>query len=563
MKRIFTLFISLIMVLSVVLTAAAEDTTTVTAGRYAEEVDMYLPEIDVYVSGVTNDGISVKASLDGENLKYKGATAYNPDSTETCIYILADISGSVSASTYNAIKECIKSFIRDLGAAQTVKYYTFSQDVTQILDGTETYEEAVAAIDNTKATGNGYTALYDALYLIHEEAVKDKDTYDRQFAILFTDGVDEDNKAKRTFDETKNLLKSHELPVYSMCLDYANSNAKDKLGEISRVSGGTNYIFNIGQINPVFSELTSKAFSCMKLSFEKSNNKAGDKDKNLSISIDDVALPVVTVYESAVRVKDDSENPTFSVTYLPEEKCLEIVYSESVLGADNTESYVITDDKGKAVAVESVSYDEARCTARLYFTGRFYSDTYTFNLSGITDDSAAANKPSEITVKVEAQNPALKILDQWWLILIPFFVIVIVLLVLIVVKRKRKVTTVKELFEVENENNYEVRHHIVNGVKGREIYLEIMTNNVRSEIKTRIVSSLIFGRSDTCEICIDDVKLSRQHFAFETQGNGDITVTDLGSTNGTYLNGNRVTGTMMLRNGDIIAAGLTKIKVSF
>ncbi|MBQ7962568.1 MAG: FHA domain-containing protein [Clostridia bacterium] len=563
MKRLFSLIITIILIISSVISVYAQDNATVTADRYAEAVDMYLPEINVYVSGVSNDSVSVKASLDGENLKYNGATAYNPDSTSTCIYILADISGSVSAATYDAIKNCTKAFIKDLGSAQSVKYYTFSQDVEQILDGTESYDEAAAKIDKTSTTGNGYTALYDALYLIHEEAVKDKDFYDRQFLILFTDGVDEDNKAKRTFDETRNLLKSHELPVYSMCLDYADSNAKDKLGEISRISGGTNYIFNVSQINPVFNELVSKAFSCMMLSFEKSNNKAGDKDKNLSISIDDVVLPVVTVYESAVRIKDDTTNPTFTVEYLAEEKCIEIVYSENVLGADKTDSYVITDEDGKAVSVESVSYDDARCTARLYFTGRFYTDIYTFNLSGITDDSAAANKPSELTIKIEAQNTALKILDHWWILLIPFFIIIIILLVLIAVKRKRKVTTVKELFEVENENNYEVRHHIVNGVKGREIYLEIMTNNVRSEIKTRIVSSLIFGRSDTCEICIDDVKLSRQHFAFETQGNGELTVTDLGSTNGTYLNGNRITGTMMLRNGDIIAAGLTKIKVGF
>lgn len=563
MKKLSVLFITILMLSSLCLPIYAEGTAAVSADRYVESVDIYLPDIEVYVSGLSGDQFSVKASLGGESLKYDGATVYDPASASTCVYILADISGSVSSYSYSAIRNCTKTFIKGLTSAQTVKYYTFSQEVTQVLDGSESYDEACAKLDSTNVTGNGYTALYDALYLIHEEAVKDKDTYDRQIAIVFTDGVDEDNKAKRTFDETKNLLKSHDLPVYAMCMDYATSESKEKLGEISRVSGGTNYIYSTENIQTTFDELTNNAFSCVKLSFLKSNNKAGDKDKNLSISVDGVALPVVTVYESSVRIKDDTSAPTFTAEYSKEDKCLVITYSEAVNGADDPTSYVITDSDGNAVAVDSVSYDTASKTASLYFSGRFYSDTYTIDLSGITDDSASANKPSAITVELKAHSPALKILDHWWLILIPFFVIIIVLLVLIVVKRKRKVTNVKELFEVENEQNYEVKHHIVNAVKGREMKLEIMTDNVRNEIKTRIVTSLIFGRSDTCDICIDDVKLSRQHFAFETQGNGDITICDLGSTNGTYLNGKRVTTTMLLKSGDVIAAGLTKIKINF
>lgn len=563
MRKLSVLFITVLMLFGCLLPVFAEDSTTVSAERYVEAVDIYLPDIEVYVNGLSGDQFSVKASLDGESLKYNGAEIYNPSSVNTCVYILADISGSVSSYSYSAIRNCTKTFIKSLTSAQTVKYYTFSQDVTQVLDGTESFDEACLKLDNTSVTGNGYTALYDALYLIHEEAVKDKDTYDRQIAVVFTDGVDEDNKAKRTFDETKNLLKTHDMPVYAMCMDYATSESKNKLGEISRVSGGTNYIYSTENIQATFDELLGNAFSCVKLSFFKSNNKAGDKDKNLSISVDGVALPVVTVYESSVRIKDDSSAPTFTVEYSNDNKCLVITYSEAVIGADVPVSYVITDSDGNAVSVESVSYDSSSLTANLYFSGRFYSDTYTVDLSGITDDSASANRPVAITVELKAQSPALRILDHWWLLLIPFFVIIIVLLVLIVVKRKRKVTNVKELFEVEHEQNYEVKHHIVNAVKGREMNLEIMTDNIRNEIKTRLVSSLIFGRSDTCDICIDDVKLSRQHFAFETQGNGDITICDLGSTNGTYLNGNRVTTTMLLKSGDIIAAGLTKIKINF
>ena len=563
MKKYTILLVFVLLISLFTFPVNAENADIVSADKYVESVDVYLPDIEVYVNGLSGNNFSVKASLDGENLKYNGATSYDPQKTSTCVYILADISGSVSSYTYSAVKSSVKAFINTLSSAQTVKFYTFSQDVTQILDGSESHEEAINKIDATNVTGNGYTALYDALYLLHSEAKADKDSYERQFAIVITDGVDEDNKAKRTFDETKNMLAAHDIPVYAMCMDYATAEAKDKLGEISRVSGGTNYIFAVGNMSSVFNEVVAKAFSCVKLSFAKSNNKAGDKDKNLSISIDSVALPVVTVYESSVRIKEDNSAPSYTVTYSAENKCLVVEYTEAVLGADIPTSYVITDSDGDVVPVESVSYDASTKTACLYFLDRFYSDTYTFDLSGVTDDSASANKPAIVSIVVTAQSPALKVLDHWWIILIPFFIVIIILLVLIVVKRKRKITNVKELFEVENENNYEVKHHIVNAQKGREIFLDIITDNVQNQIKTRITSSLIFGRSDTCDICIDDVKLSRQHFAFETQGNGDITICDLGSTNGTYINGMRVAQPIVLKPGDVVAAGLTKIKVKF
>lgn len=65
---------------------------------------------------------------------------------------------------------------------------------------------------------------------------------------------------------------------------------------------------------------------------------------------------------------------------------------------------------------------------------------------------------------------------------------------------------------------------------------------------------LVLGRSASNELCYpDDGGLSRQHLAFERDGDG-WAVVDLGSKNGTRVNGDAIQGKRRLQAGDQIAA---------
>jgi sigma-B regulation protein RsbU (phosphoserine phosphatase) len=77
--------------------------------------------------------------------------------------------------------------------------------------------------------------------------------------------------------------------------------------------------------------------------------------------------------------------------------------------------------------------------------------------------------------------------------------------------------------------------------------------------QTRIVpldgTRISLGRSSITELCYpDDSGLSRQHLAFEKEGD-DWSIRDLGSKNGTLLNGIRVTAPQVLKPGDRVTAG--------
>lgn len=68
----------------------------------------------------------------------------------------------------------------------------------------------------------------------------------------------------------------------------------------------------------------------------------------------------------------------------------------------------------------------------------------------------------------------------------------------------------------------------------------------------------IIGRKEGNDICLQDPNISRIHARIE-QGEQDYTVIDMGSTNGTFVNGRRVVKTTV-KPGDNIKLGKTELK---
>jgi len=74
----------------------------------------------------------------------------------------------------------------------------------------------------------------------------------------------------------------------------------------------------------------------------------------------------------------------------------------------------------------------------------------------------------------------------------------------------------------------------------------------------KIDRRVVVGRS--ADVSIDDEELSRQHFAVHAIADG-IVVEDLGSTNGTFVEGERIAGAVTVPGGTLIRAGQSEFTV--
>jgi hypothetical protein len=64
----------------------------------------------------------------------------------------------------------------------------------------------------------------------------------------------------------------------------------------------------------------------------------------------------------------------------------------------------------------------------------------------------------------------------------------------------------------------------------------------------------LLGRGPECTLFVDDTSVSRQHALFRRVGS-NVTVSDLGSSNGTYVNDKLVDGTQVVELGDVVTVG--------
>jgi hypothetical protein len=107
-------------------------------------------------------------------------------------------------------------------------------------------------------------------------------------------------------------------------------------------------------------------------------------------------------------------------------------------------------------------------------------------------------------------------------------------------------------------------------IVGRGIAGHIRNEAARSEAPTvavtesptqagltfRVTGPLILGRSAEADVVLQDPYASDFHLRLAFQG-GDLRLYDLGSTNGTLVNGERVAAPLSLRRGDRVQIGQT------
>ncbi len=92
------------------------------------------------------------------------------------------------------------------------------------------------------------------------------------------------------------------------------------------------------------------------------------------------------------------------------------------------------------------------------------------------------------------------------------------------------------------------------GRRGGALALEFIEPTERAGERVEVDPAVTVGRSAECDLQLVDTYLSSRH-ARVANDDGELSIEDLGSTNGTYVNQELVQGRLALERGDIVQVG--------
>ena len=564
MKRILNIILTLILVLVFAFPTAAQKNDVLSFGR----ISVVMPEIKVEIKGSGYSIDQITANLESEKLSVMDAAKYDNSANSSCAYILVDLSTSMRTS-FNLVKKNIVTYINSMSDNDKLVLLTFGKnEVKTVLNGKENKAQAINVVNKLNCNEGG-TLFYEALSKAYQLSNSASSEYDREYVIAFSDGIDV-QRGSTTFEEVEELYDSHALPLYAACSYNASKAAADKFGELARKSGGN---ISIIKDEKIFGNFLNEINDVTIVKFKAKTNRADGKEKQLSVKVGSSQLEYNV---PIVRSIPDNTPPAVKDLYYDIEKDSFIIsFSEEVAGAATANAYKITDAKGNGVAVSEVFYSEKENIYEIKTGDALYKGNYTFEFSGIKDNSQESNALSgKKVVKIEkAKSRGDFSIALIAVVAVVCILVVGIIVVLIVLSTKKKDSEISGnsanvpvnggLSEMEHyqPRQEEIKHHIKMDDSVR-LRLNIKTGRTSEQnIEMNIVSSIIVGRSNACDICIDDAKLSRQHFVIENDG-GNIYITDLQSHNGTMLNGIRINSRQSIKTGDKILAGLSDIVVT-
>lgn len=573
-RKIKVLLITALLLLSSVPVQAA----SIKSPYLAEQAQGKAPNVTVYMTGSKmRQDVSVNGKIKNISLSQNGEiTSFEQSGKHISYIILMDNSGSVHQAQFEESKSQLVGLRQSLKKGDKMTLYTVGTDSpegekTQIFSSKikETDENLASDCEKISAitymnTKQSMTVLYRSLNeILHEESSPKM----RTIVLLITDGED-DSKGKDIDNvSTANTVKEASVPVYGILLANKKGTEDEKIlytkNQILAEKNCRGYYADCS-VNPTvesvqtafaeISQLIQKDTYVVKL-LAATNKAAGRQTLQMEVNKTSVD-PVIIDYSD---FEEDAESPEIvgeiekvsenAITFT-----LQDSNGVSAKDAKDKSHYSIQtkseDGKGKSWPIASVSVEEKERETVVTLTMKddLFTEDYILRCSDIRDtsqDANAMNASLEFSVKdglnpkKEAAVSAVK--SFWWIGLILLIIVLGILIIRAIQKKKTEVIEVNpdELVKADT----------------KKIWLTITDRaGAIKDVEWDVEGSLFIGRSSICNIYFDDDRLSKQHFVIEVTKMGCY-LEDLQSTNGTFVNGVKVTNRRMLIDGDVITAG--------
>lgn len=547
-----------------------------------EQAYIDAPTIRTYLTGGDGgelDGILPEARFQDTVLAYgQDAHIYDSASDGGAEYIYAvEISKYVTKKQRENIRTELLGAVDTLPATDRMIVYTYGDTFSaaqpvQIDGGASDSEKEAAgeAIRNLLAAKENTSHLWNAMTNVLDKINQSSgEGPQRRIAVFITGGNYKKSTSNNDKDDVKSRIGAAAKNVAFYMIQLRTKCKVDgSEASVFAESGGEKYSEKAeGSISACFAKFREHVGHTIVASFQASDSAAFDNEGEISIKAGETWICESRRMHAAYAWQENTEGPRLlpvaegaqDVVRVEDGSSVSFTFSEPVRGAESIKNYSIARENGDGPDIQSLRYDVRTNTCTITFEEELFTDNYTMAISNITDidHSPIAVETAEITFHVEGRNEQVYktlvfLKSYWWIILIG--VTVLILLIAYVVVRSHGGI----VEQGDGKKGFANATTVTVGIstpKTKKISLTMKDSYGKTkEIVCNIDSSIFVGRDKMCEIHTDDDKMSRQHFVIESTQLGFF-ITDLDTTNGTFVNGTKLTKRQMLSEGDTISAG--------
>lgn len=485
---------------------------------------------EIFVKGISD--VTGATAIIG-NTENKSVEAIKLNDSEVLIdtLILIDNSMSIPEARLEELKEIITQLVGARKDGQErfsiATYSTSVGDLPEFSSDYKSIQQYVHAITRVDQD----TRLTDAIAeIMKSDLMGESEVCSFKRLIVFSDGVD--NQGGYSISERNRLLNNTIIPVYTIGV-YDNKGTNDKsLTELFSLSRETNATYFL------------------------LSNKAADK------------INVLLPGENCYQINDDSEWTILADVFNSDRD----IYKFSITLEDE-----IKDGSSKTITLK-INSQAGEST--------IIADDVRMPHAVIENSIEQPKEEAIINAEVVSEEPTSTQIGKLLLpiIILAIIFVVVILAIIYILKKKKKVE--KPIIELDFSKNddpfipekdaYEEATVMIDAAsdssgstvmifnQGQEYHITLTdVNNPSYSFTKPIRECLTIGKSvENSDIAITyDKSVSRKHCQITRRG-GDFYVADIGSLNGTFVNGEKVMSPTEIFSGSILTVGRTELKVT-
>lgn len=516
-------------------------------------VQSMLPQLSICInlgdSQPNQDDLTL--SIGKEKLQVESLEKFSCNNHREKIYILLDLSTSMRRQYFDAITSSVENLIKDSGDNRDITLVTFG-------NGTPTFyqeTEALTLLTNLQPNEEG-TKINEVIeQTLSQAGDLSFNQYDLAYGIIISDGV-EYSKGSTTITEIQQSFQRLPMAFYGLCTDYSSAVAMSSFRSLMAETNGGFDQFGLNNLDEKLSQMLLKAEDVYIAKATASTNRSSET--NLNVKYQNASENLMVSLKSRV----DITSPEITDwQYDKEAKKLCLTVSENLSQESVANGSVILLRNGEQeFSPDSLVYSNT-IQLELIFDQPLPNGSYAMSFSHITDTSDNQNPLQDCVVEITNSHPPFILwMSRYWFVpVIAICFVLISIFLLVVLKKKNRVQVIRDVFLTDREEKINLSSD--NGKKFY-FYIENPQGDIQ-DFEMPIAQSRIFGRShNLCDVTFNDPKMSRQHFSIGMEDE-TVYIQDLGSKNGTFINGFPIIGTEVLHSGDKIIAGQHTITVEF